>query len=247
MAAAGVALSAGQAAAMRVWAVLVLILAGITLPAATSLRVLVIGSDWSERQRWPLMSAVMAAGSRQPVGIMLRSVVTAGASLDQLANSGMTIRQIQDGPWDLILLQVHPLSAAFEREACIRALRHIATTADARRILIWHPPGPSVEADRRTALEAELDAVTTSLGRQRWRLDSMWQTALDLGLPVEDDLGLPTQHGAYLLACALFAECTGQDPRLAPTSIQHQALEPLWLPAETAERLQRAADLAQAD
>lgn len=225
-------------------ALLGLLLMTAPLPAASSLRVLVIGSDWSAQQQWPLMSALMAAHDQPPVGVMLRSVAAPGASLAQLAGAETTLRQLQDGRWDLILLQVHPLAVAFERADCLRALRQIATAGDVRRILIWHPPGPSVEPDQRRLLEAELDAVTADLGRHRWRLDAAWQAALELGLPIEDESGLPTPHGGYLLACALFAELTGRDPRRAITSIQHPALEPLWLPAATAERLQRAADLA---
>jgi hypothetical protein len=229
---------------LRGCAVLGLLLIVGTLAAANQVRVLVIGSDWSQQHHWPLMSALMAANSRPPVGVMLRSVAATGASLEQLAGAETTTRQLADGPWDLILLQVHPLAVAFEREDCLRALHRIAGAAEARRILIWHPPGPSVEPARRQAAETALEAVAQALGRERWRLDAAWQAALNLDLPIEDESGLPTQQGAYLLACALFAECTGRDPRQAITSIQHQALEPLWLPSATAERLQRAADLA---
>lgn len=212
--------------------------------ASRSLRVLVVGSEWSDQERWPLMSAIMAAQARPPVGVMLRSLAARGASLDGLVATPLAQRQLGDGRWDLILVQVHPLAAAFEPTGCAAAIERIATTAEAERILLWHPPGPSVEPERRVRLEAELDALATRLGLQRWDLEAAWATAAELGQPIEDELGLPTQQGAYLLAAALFAEFTGKDPLQAATRIDHEALEPLWLPAETAEILQRAADLA---
>ncbi|MDA3961190.1 MAG: hypothetical protein PF961_10400 [Planctomycetota bacterium] len=221
---------------MRTLLLLGLILTSLT--AAERFRVLVVGSAWSEQHSWPLMCAWLSATATPPTSVALRSVAATSSSLPQLIGRPVLSKQLRK-QYELVLLQVHQIDAAFSPTETRAALARFAAAMRSQRVVLWHPPGPSVTPERRAALETVLDQAAADHGWERWRLDALWRNALEAGHAIEDRTGLPTQLGGYLLACAGYHLITGNGPQQLRTTIDYKDLPALRVPEETARSLHR--------
>jgi hypothetical protein len=184
-------------------------------PTGGSIKVLFIGNSFTARNDVPGLIARLAEARGKTVEHRLIS--TGGASLRTHWNAGVAIAAIQNGKFDLVVLQEQstlPIKNAVRMYENIRLFDEAIQAAGSRTVLYmtWarrHAP-ESQEAltNAYNHIGSELNALVVPVGLA-------WQRVLALAdHPVlhDKDDSHPTLAGSFLAACVFFGRLFEEDP-----------------------------------
>ncbi len=152
------------------------------------------------------------------MAIVCEAVTGGGWTLEQHFNSPNTITTIQEGNWDLVILQEMTSRPVNDPELFYEyatLLDSVITHAGAQTAFFFSWPFESVfdemieqQSAAYNFIGNELDAPVIPVARA-WQLSRLQQPALELFLP---DGNHPNVHGTYLACCTFFAFLWDESP-----------------------------------
>ncbi len=179
------------------------------------LNVLFIGNSFTARNDLPGLVAQLAAARGKT--IEHRLISAGGASLRAHWNAGEALKAIQDGQYDIVVLQEQstlPIKNAVRMHENVRLFDDAIKNAGSKTVLYmtWArqnvPESQQAITDAYTKIGRELRATVVPVG-------VAWQRFLrDHKQPVlhDRDQSHPTLAGSYLAACAFFAVLCKENP-----------------------------------
>ena len=201
-------------------------------------RVLLVGNSYTYYHNMPAMLTQVGQAVGQPLHV--EQIAVGGARLADHLESGAVTERLEQGSWDLVVLQSQ---STFGANTYVEGLTRIDGSADyaeaagkliqeieehgARVFLFQH-------WRRRAAPERDgqaIDAIVGGLARDKGT--GLVPCGLAWSLVPEDleadlyspDGSHPSPAGAYLNACTLFAELTGKSPVGAPATMRGAEVE----------------------
>ncbi len=236
------------------------------------MRILFIGNSYTYFHNLPDVLAALAAGASPSRQLHVAMEVLGGATLQQHWMRGTALARIEDGTWDVVVLQeqsmlgVHLVDGApainaprlFHRYARLfdRAIRR----AGARTVLYSTWRRREAPAAHQAALDDAYLTLGRSIGADVAPVGDAWQRVRS-GRPslelYEPDGSHPSAAGTYLAATVLWGTISGTPPIAFPSRARGRAIRDLGtgsgledtlstlvdLPAEVAQYLQsRAAE-----
>ncbi len=152
------------------------------------------------------------------LAIVCDAVTGGGWTLQQHFNSPNTISTIEEGNWDLVILQemtsrpVDDPELFYEYETLLDS---VITNAGAQTAFFFSWPFQSVFDEMIEQQSAAYNYIGNELGSpvipvaRAWQLSRLQQPALELFLP---DGNHPNVHGTYLASCTFFAFLWAETP-----------------------------------
>jgi hypothetical protein len=219
-----------------------------TAPAAGGdLKVLFVGNSYTFVNDLPAMLAELAKAGGQPA-VVHKKETPGGCSLEKHWKDGKAAKLIQEGKWDVVVLQDHSLGALKAKDAMFeygKKLDAEVKAKGARTVLYmtWARANtPETQKDITAAYEElgkELGATVAPVGRA-WQKSLAENPALALHVA---DKSHPTPAGTYLAACTFCATLFGKSPEgLAwhPPAVSEEDARKLqaiaWAVAKPAEK-----------
>lgn len=185
-----------------------------TLDTVKALRVLFVGNSYVDRNDLPGLVAALVA----PLGLRLETarVTAGGASLRRHLNSGAVVREIDQTPFDVVVLQEQstlPLkNPARYRENVVELVDAIATAVRGAgrprmpAIVLYETWARAGEPDSQAGLSAAVAAVAAATGAVIAPAGQAWAAVLagdEAAVLHEADGSHPTLAGSLVAAAAL--------------------------------------------
>ena len=173
------------------------------------LQVLFIGNSYTYFNDMPVMLAEMSHSQQGARGLRVKMIAVPAATLQQLWDNGDAKKAIEEGNWDVVVLQEQSILPTVEPEKMKLYARkfdaiikeHGAKTA---LYVTWaRKAKPEMQVDLNAAyysLAKELGSIVVPVG-------NTWQIALAKDSSIElymDDGSHPTSTGSYLAACTFY-------------------------------------------
>jgi len=181
------------------------------------LRILFIGNSYIYVNELPKVLTNMARTAKPKVNIQTVDLSEGGYTLEKHLNTGNTLKVIQKGEFDIVILQEQSLRPIYDKKKMHEAIRKLEieikkTEAKTVLFMTWaraHRPKmiePLAKAYMEIGKELNVEVAPIGLA---------WQKALQKhpNLSLHDsDKSHPNPRGTYLTACVLYATLTGQSP-----------------------------------
>jgi hypothetical protein len=236
----------------RCFAAVFLLLAALVVapPAAADepLRVLFIGNSLTYYNDLPaIVEALAKAGGRRPLA--WKGSLVPGASLEDQWKAGAARREIQQGPWDFVVLQQGPSAMDESRSLLLEYAARFAKeirAAGARPAVYMVWPSVSRASDFDGVVQSyrlaarQVDGLLFPVG-EAWR--AAGKRAPGVALYSSDGLH-PTPAGSYLAALVMYERLYGVSPMGLPGRLTLSGGAPIDISDAEARLLQEAAQEA---
>jgi hypothetical protein len=215
-------------------------------------RILFIGDSFTSWQGGIYIhTKALAASAKPPVSIEVSSVARDGFLLEEHWELGTALAAIQEGDWDVVVLQEDTLETGYEEQKFYKYMRKYdeeIKKIGAQSVLYmpWEYERPGISPMTTEEIARVYANIGSELGVRVAPVGLAWQRSIqerpdpDLNLFDYDELH-PSIHGAYLITCVLYATIFGQSP-VGLDYLPDAALIPRWeMTEDEAAFLQRIA------
>jgi hypothetical protein len=159
----------------------------------------------------------LAAAADPPLTIDVKKIIMAGVPLVRVLDSHGTT-EIQEGTWDIVVLQGSILVESFSKEVffeTVRTFDKAIKNAGARTLLFmtWEGKNPDLSRTMNEINQAH-DEIASELGIKVAPVGLAWQRSFQERPELElyDDGIHPNLYGTYLSACVIYATIFERSP-----------------------------------